>query len=94
MINKTSKLINSLSNNSNFEDKNWKKKLDRDGYVVIKNSKYMKHNLMHLKKSSELLMHEGDKGGWEGKEQYFKEGKKFESGAQRLGGLIKKTNHF
>ena len=29
-------------------------------------------------------MHEGDKGGWEGKEQYFKQGKKFESGAQRF----------
>ena len=76
MINKTSKLINSLSNNSNFGNKNWKKLLDREGYIVIKNSKYMRENLNNLqKKSSELLMHEGDKGGWEGKEQYFKQGK-------------------
>ncbi len=95
MINKTSKLINSLSNNSNFDNKNWKKLLDREGYIVIKNSKYMRENLNNLqKKSSELLMHEGDKGGWEGKEQYFKQGKKFESGAQRLGGLIKKDKSF
>ena len=39
-------------------------------------------------------MKEGDKGGWEGKEQYFKQGKKFENGAQRLGGLINKDKSF
>ena len=51
MINKTSKLINSLSNNSNFGNKNWKKLLDREGYIVIKNSKYMRENLNNLQKN-------------------------------------------
>ena len=95
MSSRTSKIINAISSSANFEDKDWKKKLDENGYVIIKNSNYMKHNLDALKKKSlELINDEGDKGGWEGKEQYFKEGKKFESGAQRLGGLIKKDKSF
>ena len=95
MKNKTHRIIKSIISHSNFYDKNWKKNLDEDGYVVVKNSEYMKKNLKTLRKiSSELIKKEGDKGGWEGKEKYFKKGKKFESGAQRLGGLIKKDKSF
>lgn len=95
MENKTLKIINSMSEFSNFDNLQWKKKLDQDGYIIIQNSNYMKDNLDRLKKKSlELLISEGDKGGWEGKEKYFKKGKKFESGAQRLGGLIKKDKSF
>ena len=95
MKNKTHRIIKSILTHSNFNDKNWKKNLDKDGYVVVKDSEYMKKNLKTLRKiSSELIKKEGDKGGWEGKEKYFKKGKKFESGAQRLGGLIKKDKSF
>ena len=51
----------------------------------------MLKNLEKLKKkSADLIKQEKDKGGWEGKEEYFKKGKKFESGADRLGGLVSK----
>jgi len=95
MKNKTQNIIKILSSLSNFKNEKWKKKLDDEGYLVIQNSKYMKKYLKLLKKKSkELIINEGDKGGWEGKERYFKEGKKFESGAQRLGGLVKKDRSF
>lgn len=91
----TKKIINSISKLSNFDSSNWKKELDENGYILIRNSQYMKNNLNVLrKKSNELIKNEGDKGGWEGKEKYFKNGKKFESGAQRLGGLVKKDKSF
>ena len=95
MKNKTHTILESILMYSNFHNNEWKKKLDEDGYIVVKNSKYMKKNLKILKKkSSDLIKKEGDKGGWEGKEKFYKKGKKFESGAQRLGGLIKKDKSF
>ena len=95
MKNKTKKIINSISVLSNFDNSSWQEELDHNGYVVIRNSHYMRKNLSTLrKKSNELIKNEGDKGGWEGKEKYFKNGKKFESGAQRLGGLVKKDKSF
>tara|TARA_B100001093_G_scaffold463979_1_gene480467 strand:+ start:1678 stop:2463 length:786 start_codon:yes stop_codon:yes gene_type:complete len=55
----------------------------------------MLKNLVKLKKkSADLIKQEKDKGGWEGKEEYFKKGKKFESGADRLGGLVSKGKEF
>tara|TARA_B110000037_G_C17103096_1_gene498789 strand:+ start:529 stop:1434 length:906 start_codon:yes stop_codon:yes gene_type:complete len=95
MKNKTKKIINSILDLSNFDNSSWQEELDYNGYVVIRNSYYMKKNLNTLRrKSIELIKNEGDKGGWEGKEKYFKYGKKFESGAQRLGGLVKKDKSF
>jgi len=95
MKSETKKIINSISKFTNFDNSNWKKELDENGFVLIRNSKYMKKNLnVLIKKSNELIEREGDKGGWEGKERYFKNGKKFESGAQRLGGLVKKDKSF
>ncbi len=95
MENKTDSIIKSILTHTKFYNEEWKKKLDEDGYVVVKSSEYMKKNLKILrKKSSELIKKEGDKGGWEGKEKFFKKGKKFESGAQRLGGLIRKDKSF
>ena len=59
------------------------------------NISFLKKNVDTLSKISEkLISEEGDKGGWEGKEKYFKPGKKFEEGADRLGGLINKHNLF
>ena len=71
------------------------KNFDKNGYIIIKNSKYMKQNLISLRnEATKLIEKEGDKGGWEGKEKYFKPGKRFESGAQRLGGLVNKHSVF
>ena len=76
-------------------NKNHLKELDNKGFIIIENAEYMKKNLHKLKKKSEILINlEKDKGGWEGKEQYYKKGKKFESGADRLGGLVSKGNEF
>ena len=69
--------------------------LDHNGFIVIEKSDYMLKNLEKLKKkSADLIKQEKDKGGWEGKEEYFKKGKKFESGADRLGGLVSKGKEF
>ena len=69
--------------------------LDHNGFIIIEKSNYMLKNLLKLKKkSADLIKQEKDKGGWEGKEEYFKKGKKFESGADRLGGLISKGKEF
>ena len=69
--------------------------LDDQGYLVLKNISFLKKNVDTISKISEkLISEEGDKGGWEGKEKYFKPGKKFEEGADRLGGLINKHNLF
>jgi hypothetical protein len=95
MLNKTSEILESINSDKLFLDDEQKKKLDINGYLVFENSNYMKTNLVTLQKiSRELIDKEGDKGGWEGKEKYFKEGKKFESGAQRLGGLVGKHKVF
>jgi len=76
-------------------NKNHLKELDNKGFIIIENAEYMKKNLHKLKKKSEILINlEKDKGGWEGKEQYYKKGKKFESGADRLGNLVSKGNEF
>lgn len=95
MVNLTNKIINSFKNKSNNLVLDWQKKLDGEGYLIIDNSDYMKNNLTSLRdEANKLIEKEGDKGGWEGKEKYFKPGKRFESGAQRLGGLVNKHKVF
>ena len=42
MKNKTHTILESILMYSNFHNNEWKKKLDEDGYIVVKNSKYMK----------------------------------------------------
>lgn len=95
MENITNKIINSFKNKSNNLVLDWQKKLDKEGYLIIDNSDYMENNLTILRhEANKLIEKEGDKGGWEGKEKYFKPGKRFESGAQRLGGLVNKHEVF
>ena len=91
----TQLILEKIEKRSSFNNKDWKNELDNNGYIVVENSEYMENNLRKLQEvSAELLKSEGDKGGWEGKEKYFKPGKKFESGAQRLGGLVNKDKSF
>jgi hypothetical protein len=95
MKNLTDKIIESFKNNSNNLVFDWQKKLDEEGYLILENTDYMKNNLISLRNEAiKLIEREGDKGGWEGKEKYFKPGKRFESGAQRLGGLVNKHEVF
>ncbi len=95
MKNLTKNIIKSLSDKEIDLKDDWKKTLDKNGYIIIKNSKYMRQNLIPLRnEATKLIEKEGDKGGWEGKEKYFKPGKRFESGAQRLGGLVNKHKVF
>ena len=54
MKNKTHTILESILMYSNFHNNEWKKKLDEDGYIVVKNSKYMKKNLKILKKIQRL----------------------------------------
>ena len=68
-----------------------KKFIADNGYLVIPPGKFIKKNLSLLRKiTSDLIIKEGDKGGWEGKEQHYKKGKYFETNADRLGNLIEK----
>ena len=95
MKNITNKIIDSFKNKTNNLVFDWQKKLDEEGFLIIENTDYMKNNLISLRNEAiKLIESEGDKGGWEGKEKYFKPGKKFESGAQRLGGLVNKHEVF
>ena len=69
--------------------------LNDNGFIFLSSTDYMLKNLNLLNKiTDELIQIEGTKGGWEGKEKNYKEGKFFESGANRLGNLIDKHEVF
>ncbi len=72
-----------------------KKFLDENGYLIIPSERYMKKNLDRINSIvNKLILLEGEKGGWEGKEEHYKRGKKFEDGTNRLGNLIEKHKCF
>lgn len=72
-----------------------KKSLNERGFVVIPPTSYMLENLTTLNSAAdELIKKENDKGGWEGKEKFYKKGKFFDPGAHRLGNLIEKHKVF
>ena len=72
-----------------------KKQLINEGYIILKSVPYMKKNVKLMQKvTKKLIIKEGVKGGWEGKENYYKKGKHFEKGTNRLGNLINKHSVF
>ena len=90
-INSIEDLFNNLSIDSNIVSSEQLNSLNEKGFVIFPPNKIMKDNLKELKEiSEELIKIEGDKGGWEGKQEFYKKGKKFEAGADRLGNLIEK----
>ena len=94
-INNTSDLFNSLKIDSSVINNDQLNSLNEKGYVIFPPNKIMTENLKTLNNiSDQLILQEGDKGGWEGKQQYYKSGKKFEHGADRLGNLIEKHDVF
>ena len=79
----------------NLLSKKQKNFLESKGYLIIKPTNFMKKNLKKLSLAAKKLIEkEGKRGGWEGKEKYYKKGKDFEKGANRLGNLIDKKNIF
>ena len=65
--------------------------LKDNGYLIIPPTKFIRENLKRMNEiTNQLIKLEGDKGGWEGKEKYYKKGKYFETNCDRLGNLIEK----
>jgi hypothetical protein len=94
-IKNTNDLYESMNINNSTLSHEEKTTLKENGFVIFPPNEFMNKNLNELNKISEdLITAEGDKGGWEGKEKYYKEGKKFEQGAERLGNLIEKHELF
>ena len=71
------------------------KKFNELGYCVISRSELLHKHLDDYRKIiDELISKESWRGGWEGKEEFMKYGKKFQDGATRLGNLFNKNNLF
>jgi ectoine hydroxylase-related dioxygenase (phytanoyl-CoA dioxygenase family) len=66
-----------------------------NGYCIIQKSNFVTKNLNNFRSIiDELLKKESWRGGWEGKEEYLKYGKKFNTGAYRLANLFNKHELF
>jgi len=84
-------LFKILNIDKNYLTKKQKFFLNKNGYLLFEPPKVIKNSLEKLNNISEkILLKEGSKGGWEGKEKYYKKGKFFEEGALRLGNLLNK----
>ncbi len=82
------KKMNILSESLSVKQKH---QLKKEGYIVLKSIPFMKKNVKLMRKvAKKLIKREGLRGGWEGKEKYYKKGKHFEKGTNRLGNLINK----
>lgn len=91
-INSTNDLMRKLNLNSKIIKKKELNFLKKNGYLIIKKNKYLLDNLKLFRAEiDKFLKKEGRKGGWEGKKKFYRKGKLFEPGAQRLGNLIEKN---
>ena len=69
--------------------------LNEKGFTIVPPTKFVLKNIQLLNKvTNNLLKKEGNKGGWEGKEKYYKRGKYLEHGVNRLGNLVDKHKVF
>ena len=54
--------------------------LNENGYLIIPPTSFVRKNLKKLNQiTKKLINEEGSKGGWEGKEKYYKKGRSFET---------------
>ena len=91
-IKTTRDLIKKIKMNSKVLKKDQFNFLNKYGYLIIKKNKYLINNLKLFRSEiDKLIKKDGIKGGWEGKKTFYKKGKLFEPGAQRLGNLIEKN---
>ena len=66
-----------------------------NGYCILPPSKLILDNITQYREIvDQLISKESWRGGWEGKEQYMKFGKKFNKGANRLANLFNKNKLF
>ena len=94
-INSTEDVFNSLKIRSNILSSKQKKHLHNNGYLILQSTKFLQNNLGKLRSGiDKLIKKEGYLGGWDGKKQFYKKGKMFEPGTNRLGNLIEKNKIF
>ena len=94
-IKNTKDLFKKLNITSNTLSSKQKSFLKKKGYIVIPPTSFMRRNVKLMRRvSKKLIKKEGEKGGWEAKEKYYKKGKLFEQGTNRLGNLINKHKVF
>ena len=94
-INSFQDIFNKYKIKENVLTEKQKNNLKKNGYLVLKPTKFIKKNLRELRSQiDKLILKEGHSGGWEGKEEFHKKGKFFEPGTNRLGNLIEKNKIF
>ena len=94
-INSTQDVFDLLKVKSNLLSNKQKKHLRDNGYIVLKSTKFLRKNLGKLRREvDKLIKKEGSLGGWEGKREFYKKGKMFGPGTNRLGNLIEKNKIF
>jgi len=94
-VKNTRQLFDKLNISKKTLSRQQKNSINNKGFVVIPPTKYILKNLKKLNDvTKKLIKTEGYKGGWEGKEKYYKKGKFFEKGANRLGNLLNKHKVF
>ncbi len=95
MIDSTQQLFDQLDIGPETLNGEQKAFLDENGYLLIPDVPTICDNMEELREQCENLINsEGERGGWEGKEQFYKKGKNFEPGASRLGNLYDKDPIF
>ena len=91
-INSTKELFRTLNIKDDVLSIEQKKFISDKGYLIIPPTDFIKKNLKRLNElTTNLIIKEGSRGGWEGKEKHYKEGKPFEVNCDRLGNLIEKN---
>ena len=72
-IKNTLEVFKRLRIEKNLLSKKQKNFLESKGYLIIKPTNFMKKNLKKLSLAAKKLIEkEGKRGGWEGKEKYYK----------------------
>lgn len=95
IINSTKELFNNLNINSKIIKNKQLNFLKKNGYIILKKNDYLIKNLNFFRTEiDKYIKKDGIKGGWEGKKKFYKKGKLFEPGTQRLGNLIEKNIKF
>jgi ectoine hydroxylase-related dioxygenase (phytanoyl-CoA dioxygenase family) len=94
-LNSIEEILNDLKINLDKTDKQLIKDFENNGYCVIQKSNFVSKNLNEFRSLIDgLIKKESWRGGWEGKEEYMKYEKKFNSGANRLANLFNKHDLF
>ena len=90
-IDSTKELFRTLNIKDDVLSIEQKKFISDKGYLIIPPTDFIKKILKRLNElTTNLIIKEGPRGGWEGKEKHYKERKPFEANADRLGNLIEK----